>query len=152
MSLTQSSVVEGEADFNYPPAGKPLKTWYKITGDPKTSKATPLIILHGGPGIGCSAYQPLTDLTIAHSIPIIQYDQVGCGRSTPLREKASAGAEFWNDEMFVAELESLIAHLGLKSYDIVGHCKLPYIYPIISFHAENFPKSLGRHVRNQFCS
>ena len=140
MSLTQSSVVEGEADFNYPPAGKP---WYKITGDLKTSKATPLIILHGGPGIGCSAYQPLTDLTIAYSIPIIQYDQVGCGRSTPLREKASASAEFWNDRIFVAELESLIARLGLKSYDIVGHCKLPYIYPITSFHSEILPKKLG---------
>lgn len=117
-------VHEGEADFHYPAAGKSLKTWYKVTGDLRTSKGTPLIVLHGGPGVGCSAYNPLADLTVAHSIPIIQYDQVGCGRSTHLREKESAGTEFWNDSLFVAELESLIAHLGLTQYDVLGHCKI----------------------------
>lgn len=124
-------VQEGEADFHYPAAGKPLKTWYKITGDLTSSDAIPLIVLHGGPGVGCEAYNPLTDLTAAFGIPIIQYDQVGCGRSTDLRNKSTAGAEFWNVHLFVAELESLIAHLGLKRYDVLGHCKL--LYPALLF-------------------
>ncbi|PPQ95833.1 hypothetical protein CVT26_015963 [Gymnopilus dilepis] len=114
-------IYEGEAPFYYPLAGKPLKTWYKITGDLKTHNTTPLIILHGGPGVGYLAYNPLADLTVAYSIPIIQYDQVGCGRSSHLREMADRGEEFWNDRLFVAELESLIAHLGLTRYDVLGH-------------------------------
>lgn len=117
-------IQEGEADFDYPAAGKPLKTWYKITsitGDLKSS--TPLILLHGGPGVGSSAFDPFADLTVNYGIPIIQYDQVGCGRSTDLRNKASAGAEFWSDTLYVVELENLIAHLGLTEYDVVGHCQ-----------------------------
>ena len=31
---TALHIVEGELDFDYPPAGKPLKTWYK---SPETS-------------------------------------------------------------------------------------------------------------------
>ncbi|KAF9475812.1 proline-specific peptidase [Pholiota conissans] len=136
-------VYEAEADFNYPPAGKPLKTWYKITGDLKTSRATPLIILHGGPGVGSSAYNVLADLTSAYSIPIIQYDQVGCGRSTHLREKQSAGIEFWNDNIFVSELESLIAHLGLTQYDVLGHS---WGAMFGSRFAAKQPKGLRRYI------
>ncbi|KAI0310932.1 Alpha/Beta hydrolase protein, partial [Amylostereum chailletii] len=117
-------VQSGKAPFDYPAAGKPLETWYKITGD-LTPASIPLVILHGGPGVGSAAYNPLADLTVARNIPIIQYDQVGCGNSTRLREKASAGAEFWNDGLFVAELESLLTHLGLnaddRQYDLLGH-------------------------------
>lgn len=116
------TVYEGEANFDYPTAGKPLKTWYKITGDLKSSTATPLIILHGGPGVGSAAYNPFSDLTVNHGIPIVQYEQVGCGRSTDLRNKADAGIEFWNDTLFVSELENLIEHLGLTQYDVLGHC------------------------------
>jgi pimeloyl-ACP methyl ester carboxylesterase len=86
-------VREGELDFNYPAAGKPLKTFYKVTGD-LTSSSVPLIILHGGPGVGLVAYNILSDLTRAYGIPIVQYDQAGCSRSTHLSEKASAGIEF----------------------------------------------------------
>ena len=122
--MSNVPVFEGEADFSYPKAEKHLKTWYKVTGDLKSPKATPLIVLHGGPGVGSQPYNILSDLTIAHSIPVIQYDQIGCGHSTDLKNKASAGAEFWNDELFIAELESLITHLRLDKFDILGHCEL----------------------------
>ena len=121
------TVYDGEADFDYPAAGKPLKTWYKVAGDLASTTATPLIVLHGGPGVGSSAYTPFFDLATTHGIPVVLYEQVGCGRSTDLRNKAEAGIEFWNDSLFVAELENLIAHLGLKQYDIVGHCALHLI-------------------------
>jgi pimeloyl-ACP methyl ester carboxylesterase len=122
MATTLPAIREGEAPFNYSSASKPLKTWYKITGD-LTCGVVPLIILHGGPGVGCEAYNPFSDLTVKHSIPVIQYDQVGCGRSTNLREKVDSGIGFWNDELYVSELESLIIHLGLTTYDVLGHCK-----------------------------
>ncbi|KAF4622284.1 hypothetical protein D9613_009034 [Agrocybe pediades] len=115
-------IVEAEADFDYPAAGKPLKTWYRITGD-LSSDATPLIILHSGPGAGCTSYDPLFDLTTKYSIPVIQYEQVGCGRSTHLRDESlkKKGIEFWNDGIYVAELESLVKWLKLEKYDVLGH-------------------------------
>ncbi|KAI0685164.1 proline-specific peptidase [Cytidiella melzeri] len=117
-------VVEGEADFHYPAAGKPLKTWYKVTGE-LTPTSTPLFILHGGPGVGAEAYNIFSDLTVKYGIPIIQYDQVGCKRSTHLREKADAGEEFWNEDLFITELHNLVRHFGLdadgRQYDVIGH-------------------------------
>ncbi|KAI0086771.1 proline-specific peptidase [Irpex rosettiformis] len=117
-------VVEGEATFDYPPANKPLKTWYKVTGE-LTVTSIPLFILHGGPGVGAEAYNILSDLTNKYDIPIIQYDQVGCKRSTHLQEKADAGEEFWNENLFIAELHNLVRHFGLdaegRQYDVLGH-------------------------------
>lgn len=117
-------IVEGELAFDYPPAGKPLKTWYKVTGD-ITPTSIPLFILHGGPGAGAEAYNILSDLTVKYGIPIIQYDQVGCKRSTHLQEKKGAGPEFWKDTIFVLELHNLIRHFGLdndgRQYDVIGH-------------------------------
>lgn len=146
------TVYEGEANFDYPTAGKPLKTWYKITGDLKSSTATPLIILHGGPGVGSAAYNPFSDLTVNHGIPIVQYEQVGCGRSTDLRNKADAGIEFWNDTLFVSELENLIEHLGLTQYDVLGHCTSVFSIDFQIFSARRvlILSSLGCDVRIAF--
>ena len=47
------------------------------------------------------------------------YDQVGCGASTAFPSKLH-DAEFWKIEMFIAELENLISHFGIKQYDILG--------------------------------
>ncbi|KAI0781619.1 proline-specific peptidase [Irpex lacteus] len=117
-------IVEGELAFDYPPAAKPLKTWYKVTGE-ITPTSIPLFILHGGPGAGAEAYNILSDLTVKYGIPIIQYDQVGCKRSTHLQEKKGAGPEFWKDTIFVLELHNLIRHFGLdadgRQYDVIGH-------------------------------
>ena len=56
---------------------------------------------------------------------IIQYDKVGCKRSTHLQEKANAGEEFWNENLFIAELHNLVCHFGLdaegRQYDVLGH-------------------------------
>lgn len=116
-------MTEGFAAFDYPAAGKSLETWYRITGSFETSSssAVPLITLHGGPGGGYFATNPFTQLWADHGIPVIQYDQIGCGNSTHLTELADAGASFWNDGLFVAELESLIANLGLEEYDVLGY-------------------------------
>jgi proline-specific peptidase len=117
--LVQSEPDEGTAEFIVPSLPSPCKTWYRIYGSLATS-ATPLIILHGGPG-ACHEYLlPLTDL--APSRPVIFYDQIGNGRSTHLREKAGDEA-FWSISLFERELDNLICHLGLKGrhIDVYGH-------------------------------
>ena len=62
---------------------------------------------------------PHIHLTEKYSIPIILYDQVGCGSSTHLQELAG-DTSFWTIDLFIAELENLVSHLGLKEYDILG--------------------------------
>ncbi|KAI0781609.1 Alpha/Beta hydrolase protein [Irpex lacteus] len=117
-------IVEGELAFDCPPAGKPLKSWYKVTGD-ITRTSNSLFILHGGPGTGAEAYNIFSDLTVKYGIPIIQYDRVGCKHSTHLQEKKGAGPAFWKDAIFVLELHKLIRHFGLdidnRQYDVICH-------------------------------
>lgn len=103
---------EGEVSFDDPGAGKPCKTWYKITGK-SDAKSIPLVVLHGGPGGGHEYLTPLTDLCDEHAIPVIFYDQIGCGRSTHLQEKMGDDS-FWTFDLFVEELENLVDHLNLR--------------------------------------
>jgi proline-specific peptidase len=102
---------EGEVPFDAPNAGKPCKTWYKIVGD--LNSGPPLVILHGGPGAGHRYLSSLTDLYEKKGIPIVFYDQIGCGRSTHFREKPG-DVSFWTFDLYVQELENLINHLNLR--------------------------------------
>lgn len=87
--------------------------WYKTVGDLANSSHPPLIALHGGPGAGHEYLSSLTDLLDQYGIPLIFYDQIGCGRSTHLREKMGDEA-FWTFDLFIAELNNLIDHLQLR--------------------------------------
>ncbi|KAJ6564480.1 proline iminopeptidase [Mycena capillaripes] len=121
MSTTSLKITEGEIDFVIPTAGKPCKTWYKIIGDlhGPTSRR-PLVVLHGGPGVNHGYLLILSDLTEAHSIPVIVYDQIGNGNSTHLPEKMG-DISFWTEQLFLDELTNLLTHLGVQEYDILGH-------------------------------
>ncbi|KAF8852236.1 hypothetical protein BDZ45DRAFT_807652 [Acephala macrosclerotiorum] len=118
--MSSFTTAEGEADFNIPLAGKPCKTWFRITtSTTPIPTRIPLIVIHGGPGMTHQYLVAHTDLTANYSIPIILYDQLGCGRSTRLSEK-TMDQTFWSEDLFILELENLIAHLKLTEYDILG--------------------------------
>jgi L-proline amide hydrolase len=112
---------EGTVPFDVPAAGKPCETWYKIVGDLK-SNVTPLVLLHGGPGMSHDYLLTLSELNELYGIPIIFYDQIGTARSTHLREK-NGDESFWTEELFYDELNNLVAKLGLleRGYDVLGH-------------------------------
>ncbi|KAL8826237.1 MAG: hypothetical protein Q9170_007476 [Blastenia crenularia] len=114
-------IEEGEIPFSIPSVTKDCKTWYQIYGPhPHTVDTSPLLVLHGGPGIPHNYLLPLTDLASTHSIPIIFYDQVGCGRSTHLPEKKS-DISFWTVDLFLRELDNVLTHLQIKrNYDLLG--------------------------------
>ncbi|KAK4031497.1 hypothetical protein C8A01DRAFT_21285 [Parachaetomium inaequale] len=103
---------EGTIPFDAPNAGKAAETWYKIVGS-LDSPSPPLIALHGGPGAGHGYLASLTDLNKKYNIPIIFYDQVGCGKSTHFREKMG-DTSFWTFELFYAELDNLVDSLQLR--------------------------------------
>lgn len=48
---------------------------------------------------------------------MVHYDQLGNGRSTHLPQ---APKDFWCVDLFLAELDNLIAHLGLRDYALLG--------------------------------
>lgn len=111
---------QGTVPFDCPAAGKPCETWYKIFGDLSNGK-TPLVGVHGGPGLSHNYMLCLQRLTVEHDIPVILYDQIGNGQSTHLQEK-NGDLAFWNEELFHDELTNLLEKLGVAdNYSYLGH-------------------------------
>jgi L-proline amide hydrolase len=102
-------VHEGYADF------RGYRTWFRVTGDLKSGRL-PLIVAHGGPGCTHDYVDSFKDLADTGRA-VVHYDQLGNGRSTHLRD---APADFWNVELFLAELNNLIEHLHISDYALLG--------------------------------
>lgn len=117
--MTETESTEGYATFSYPTLETPAQTWYQIHG-PLTPSTHPIVLLHGGPG-ATSVY--LTDLIRFHTTygqTVILYDQIGCGKSTHLRNRR-LDHKFWTVDLFVAELNNLLSHLSITEFTILGH-------------------------------
>ena len=123
MADTNASGKEGTVTFKHPslPTDKPCETWYKVYGDLKSSTSgRPLVTLHGGPGACHNYLLSLKALSTQYGIPVVFYDQLGNGNSTHLREKR-LDTSFWTPDLFMAELENLLEHLGIAdNYDLLG--------------------------------
>lgn len=63
---------------------------------------------------------PFAFIYADYGIPVIMYDQIGCGESTRFKERV-LDAEFWTTELFVEELDHLIKHFKLQEFDVLGH-------------------------------
>ncbi len=103
-------------DARFPPAttegAVPFRggqTWYRITGDLQAGGPAPLVVLHGGPGVGHNYALMMANLA-RQGRAVVHYDQLGCGGSTHLPE---APADFWTPELFVAELRAVVEALGI---------------------------------------
>lgn len=87
------------------------QVWYRVVG---SSTATPLLVLHGGPGIPSDYLFSLGDL--ADDRPVVFYDQLGCGRST-----RTSDPSLWTVDHFVVEVEAVREQLGLDEVHLYGH-------------------------------
>ena len=114
--MEPTSVSTGEIDFKY--RGESFKTWFRVFGDLSLS-TTPLVVLHGGPGIPHQYLLPHARLAAERSIPVILYDQIGCGKSTHLKDKPT---EFWAVDLFTAELDNVLEHFKIgDNFSLLGH-------------------------------
>jgi L-proline amide hydrolase len=108
--MTDIPIQEGYAPFGH------YQTWYRITGDLRNG-LTPLVILHGGPGCTHDYVDAFKDIADSGRT-VIHYDQLGNGRSTHLRQ---CPAHFWTVDLFRAELDNLLGHLGIAhDYALLG--------------------------------
>ena len=111
---------EGRIPFEILNVQEQCFTWYRVIGD--ITKTPPLILIHGGPGAGSDYHLHLAEPLEAAGIPCIFYDQVGCSRSSLIREKAE-DESFWGFDLFCAELDNLVDHFELRKvgFSIYGH-------------------------------
>lgn len=95
-----------------------VETWWRVVGDLDSPAAgAPLVVLHGGPGATHDYLVGLAELHGVDGRAVVLYDQLGNGRSTHLPQR---GVEFWTVELFVRELHTLVADLGLTDHHVLG--------------------------------
>lgn len=87
------------------------RIWYRVSG---AGGGTPLILLHGGPGLSSFYLKPFERL--GDDRPVVRYDQLGSGKSDPLADTTR-----YTIDHFVRELEALRAHLGYPRVHLLGH-------------------------------
>lgn len=108
----------GKIPFEHAENGMKGETAYWVWGDLRCDK-TPLICLHGGPGVPHQYLLPISLMQEDHGIPVVMYDQIGCGGSTRFKDK-KGDHDFWTPQLFMAELDNLKSHLGIKEFDLLG--------------------------------
>lgn len=87
------------------------RIWYRVAG---TGRATPVVLLHGGPGAPSYYLNPLAAL--GDDRPVIFYDQLGAGRSDRITDTTRMTVA-----AYVAELDSLRRALGIARFHVLGH-------------------------------
>lgn len=86
------------------------RIYYEQAG---SSDGLPVVLLHGGPGSGASPRQRI--FFAADRFRIVQFDQRGCGRSTPRGEVAHN-----HTDALIADIEALRIQLGIERWLVFG--------------------------------
>ncbi|KAG6899352.1 hypothetical protein C0993_011043, partial [Termitomyces sp. T159_Od127] len=123
-SITDVPAQEGTLEWQFcEKDGQLFKchTYYKVFGDLKAG--TPLVVLHGGPGLCHNYLMPFSDLASrGPGIPVILYDQLGNGRSTHLKKMPEGFSRDELIDLFIDELVNLLENLEIKdSFSLAGH-------------------------------
>ncbi len=84
--------------------------WYRVVGE---RQATPLVIVHGGPGGTHDYLEPLEAL--ADERPVVFYDQLGAGKSD-----APDDIGLWTNDRMVDELGRIVNALALGRVHLLG--------------------------------
>jgi proline iminopeptidase len=113
-------------------AGDGVGLWYSDTG-----KGSPVIVIHGGPGMD-HATLAADLLPLAQHHRVIYYDQRGGGRST-----LPADPALLTIDHHVRDLEALRQHLGLEKVTLVAHSFGP---AIAGLYAIGHPERVERMI------
>jgi proline iminopeptidase len=97
------------------PAGDGNRVYWETFGNPR---GKPAVVLHGGPGSGCTPWHRRLFDPAAYRIVLL--DQRGCGRSTPHASGSGADLASNTTQNLIADLESLRAHLQIDRWMLLG--------------------------------
>lgn len=83
---------------------------------PSPDPAKVLLLLNGGPGLPCDYLLTPHLALLEHGWSLFSYDQLGCGASDHPEDDS-----LWTLGRYVAELEEVVALLGLERFSLLGH-------------------------------
>lgn len=97
------------------PVGDGNLIYWETCGNPQ---GKPAVVLHGGPGSGCST--GMRRFFDPNAYRIVLFDQRNCGRSTPRASDPAADLAFNTTAHLIADLERLRTHLAIERWLVYG--------------------------------
>jgi proline iminopeptidase len=91
------------------------RVYWEVCGNPG---GKPAVVLHGGPGSGCTPY--FRRLFVPGAYRVVLLDQRGCGRSTPHASAYETDMSVNTTAHLIADLERLRRHLGIERWLVWG--------------------------------
>jgi proline iminopeptidase len=89
--------------------------YWETCGNPD---GKPALVLHGGPGSGCGAWQ--RRLFDPKKYRIVLFDQRNCGRSRPHAAEPDIDLSANTTDNLIADIEALRMHLGVSRWLVLG--------------------------------
>lgn len=112
--------------------------YWETSGNPS---GKPAIALHGGPGVGSSPGRRRSFNPARYRL--VQFDQRGCGRSTPSVADPSVGLEHNTTHHLIADIERLREHLGIEKWLVWG---ASWGTTLALAYAQRFPERVSELV------
>ena len=97
------------------PVGDGQAVYWEVCGNPD---GRPALVLHGGPGSGCT--EGMRRLFDPNAWRIVLFDQRGCGRSTPHASDPASDLAANTTHHLLADIEALRRHLGVDRWLVFG--------------------------------
>ena len=114
------------------------RLYWEACGDPR---GKPAVVLHGGPGSGCTAWH--RRLFDPGAYRVVLFDQRNCGRSTPHASLPDADLSANTTHHLLADLERLREHLGIERWLVLGGS---WGSTLALAHAERHPERVSELV------
>lgn len=89
--------------------------YWETSGNPN---GKPAVVLHGGPGSGRWVWQ--RRLFDPDAYRVVQFDQRGCGRSSPHASDVATDLKSNTTWKLVEDIEALRQHLGIARWQVLG--------------------------------
>jgi len=112
--------------------------YWETSGNPN---GKPAIALHAGPGVGSSPGRRRSFAPERYRL--VQFDQRGCGRSTPSVADPSISLEHNTTHHLIADIERLREHLGIERWLVWG---ASWGATLALAYAQHFPERVSELV------
>ena len=99
-------------------------------------EGTPLVLVHGGPGMSHDYLVPQIPRLLAENYRLIFYDQRGSGRSTGVKDTTRLTMG-----QFVDDLEDIRQSFGLEEMNLLGHS---FGGLLAMYYAKTYPSHVGK--------